>query len=92
MTQINLKNNKWEVSKETGSPEQFDIVVLTMPVPQILLLKGDIVNCESQPVPFTSGNGIFIFIYIYFLKEQEFCVTLLAKGIYSMDPTDWHVL
>ncbi|EPQ13776.1 Renalase [Myotis brandtii] len=44
VTQINLRNDKWEVSKETGSPEQFDIVVLTMPVPQILLLQGDIVN------------------------------------------------
>ncbi|KAK1333652.1 hypothetical protein QTO34_006037 [Cnephaeus nilssonii] len=59
VTQINLRNDKWEVSKETGSPEQFDIVVLTMPVPQILLLQGDIVNCESQPVLFTSGNGNF---------------------------------
>ncbi|KAK7805871.1 hypothetical protein U0070_009646 [Myodes glareolus] len=46
VTQINLRNNKWEVSKETGSPEQFDLVVLTMPAPQILELQGDIVNCE----------------------------------------------
>ncbi|KAF5911170.1 hypothetical protein HPG69_019535 [Diceros bicornis minor] len=58
VTQINLRNNKWEVSKETGSPEQFDLVVLTMPVPQILQLQGDITNCESQRLPFTSGNGI----------------------------------
>nr|KAF6304278.1 renalase, FAD dependent amine oxidase [Myotis myotis] len=48
VTQINLRNDKWEVSKETGSPEQFDIVVLTMPVPQILLLQGDIVNLISE--------------------------------------------
>lgn len=58
MTQINLRNDKWEVSKETGSPEQFDIVVLTMPAPQILQLRGDIENCESQPVLYTSGNGL----------------------------------
>ncbi|EFB20297.1 hypothetical protein PANDA_002319, partial [Ailuropoda melanoleuca] len=44
VTQINLRNGKWEVSKETGPPEQFDIVVLTMPVPQILQLQGDIAN------------------------------------------------
>ncbi|ELK36154.1 Renalase [Myotis davidii] len=79
VTQINLRNDKWEVSKETGSPEQFDIVVLTMPVPQILLLQGDIVNCESRPV-------LFVYlgewdIYFFFLKEQEFSLTLLAKGI-----------
>ncbi|XP_015414317.1 PREDICTED: renalase isoform X2 [Myotis davidii] len=51
VTQINLRNDKWEVSKETGSPEQFDIVVLTMPVPQILLLQGDIVNLSSEIGP-----------------------------------------
>ncbi|KAB0389686.1 hypothetical protein E2I00_009401, partial [Balaenoptera physalus] len=44
VTQINLRNDKWEVLRETGSPEQFDIVVLTMPAPQILQLQGDIVN------------------------------------------------
>lgn len=82
MTQINLRNDKWEVSKETGSPEQFDIVVLTMPVPQILLLQGDIVNCESQPVLFTSGNGI----YIYF-ERARIQLNSLSKG-YSMNPPD----
>uniref|UniRef100_A0A2K5QH95 Amine oxidase domain-containing protein n=2 Tax=Cebus imitator TaxID=2715852 RepID=A0A2K5QH95_CEBIM len=44
VTQINLRNDKWEVSKQTGSPEQFDLIVLTMPVPQILQLQGDITN------------------------------------------------
>ncbi|XP_010994573.2 renalase [Camelus dromedarius] len=48
VTQINLRNDKWEVSKETGSPEQFEIVVLTMPVPQILQLQGDIANLISE--------------------------------------------
>ncbi|XP_004440048.1 PREDICTED: renalase [Ceratotherium simum simum] len=48
VTQINLRNNKWEVSKETGSPEQFDLVVLTMPVPQILQLQGDITSLISE--------------------------------------------
>ncbi|XP_054428781.1 renalase [Pteronotus mesoamericanus] len=48
VTQINLRNDKWEVSKETGSPEQFDIVVLTMPVPQILQLQGDIADLISE--------------------------------------------
>ncbi|XP_053063344.1 renalase isoform X9 [Acinonyx jubatus] len=48
VTQINLRNDKWEVSKETGSPERFDIVVLTMPVPQILQLQGDIANLISE--------------------------------------------
>ncbi|XP_058154823.1 renalase [Dasypus novemcinctus] len=48
VTQINLRNDKWEVSKETGPPEQFDLIVLTMPVPQILKLQGDIVGLISE--------------------------------------------
>ncbi|KAM5140734.1 renalase isoform 2-T2 [Mantella aurantiaca] len=42
VTQINLKDGKWEVSCKSGSSEAFDVVVLTMPVPQILQLEGDI--------------------------------------------------
>ncbi|XP_012310149.1 renalase isoform X6 [Aotus nancymaae] len=48
VTQINLRNDKWEVSKQTGSPEPFDLIVLTMPVPQILQLQGDITNLISE--------------------------------------------
>ncbi|XP_004607555.2 renalase isoform X2 [Sorex araneus] len=48
VTQINLRNGKWEVSKETGPSEQFDAVVLTIPVPQILQLQGDIANLISE--------------------------------------------
>jgi renalase len=58
VTQINLKNDKWEVFKETGFSEQFDLVVLTMPVPQILQLQGDIVNCEFPLLFPCSDNGI----------------------------------
>ncbi|XP_010154646.1 PREDICTED: renalase-like, partial [Eurypyga helias] len=44
VTQISLRDGKWEVSRKTGPPELFDVVILTMPVAQILQLKGDIVN------------------------------------------------
>ncbi|XP_061491382.1 renalase isoform X2 [Rhineura floridana] len=48
VTHICLKDKKWEVCINTGSSDQFDIVVLTMPVPQILQLQGDIVNIINQ--------------------------------------------
>ncbi|XP_074011036.1 renalase isoform X2 [Numenius arquata] len=50
VTCISLRDGKWEVSRKMAPPEQFDIVILTMPVPQILQLQGDIVNIinESQ--------------------------------------------
>ncbi|XP_068807225.1 renalase isoform X2 [Struthio camelus] len=48
VTEISLRGGKWEVSRKMGLPEQFDIVILTMPVPQILQLQGDIVNIINE--------------------------------------------
>ncbi|KAM4636021.1 renalase isoform 2-T2 [Discoglossus pictus] len=42
VTEINLQGGTWEVCSKSGTPETFDVLVLTMPVPQILQLKGDI--------------------------------------------------
>nr|XP_056705250.1 renalase isoform X2 [Euleptes europaea] len=49
--QICLKDGKWEVRNNTGLLEQFDIVILTIPVPQILQLQGDIANKSSDTGP-----------------------------------------
>lgn len=49
VTHISLQDGKWEVSSKMGSPELFDVVILTMPVPQILQLQGDIVNSKCIP-------------------------------------------
>ncbi|KAM6265441.1 renalase isoform 4-T4 [Porphyrio hochstetteri] len=51
VTHICLRDGKWEVSRKTGPPEQFDIVILTMPVPQVLQLQGDIVNKSPEIGP-----------------------------------------
>ncbi|XP_034352600.2 renalase isoform X1 [Arvicanthis niloticus] len=48
VTHINLKDSKWEVSTDTGTAELFDLVILTMPAPEILRLQGDIVNLISE--------------------------------------------
>ncbi|XP_069467380.1 renalase isoform X2 [Ambystoma mexicanum] len=48
VTQINLREGKWDVSRKSGSSEQFDVVLLTIPVPQILQLEGDIVNLINE--------------------------------------------
>ncbi|KAM4702681.1 renalase [Rhinophrynus dorsalis] len=50
VTQINLRGGKWEVCKKSGPPESFDVVILTMPVPQILQLQGDIVALITKPL------------------------------------------
>ncbi|KAI2658567.1 Renalase [Labeo rohita] len=51
VTHIHRKDADWEVCRKGGAPEQFDIVVLTMPVPQILQLHGDVGSCEYITTP-----------------------------------------
>lgn len=48
VTQISLKDGKWEVGNSAGFSDQFDIVILTIPVPQILQLQGDIADIINR--------------------------------------------
>ncbi|KAJ8284835.1 hypothetical protein COCON_G00036850 [Conger conger] len=50
VTHVLRKGAGWEVQRKGGTPETFDAVVLTMPVPQILQLQGDVCSLidESQ--------------------------------------------
>ena len=41
---ICLEGGSWKISSENGESGTFDAVVLTIPVPQILQLEGDIKN------------------------------------------------
>ncbi|XP_026575716.1 renalase isoform X3 [Pseudonaja textilis] len=51
VTQICLKDGKWEVGTSTGFSDCFDTVILTMPVPQILQLQGDIATKSPDIAP-----------------------------------------
>lgn len=48
VTRINLKEGKLEVCCDSGPAEMFDAVVLTMPVPQMLKLQGDMKTLISE--------------------------------------------
>ncbi|XP_026993483.1 renalase isoform X2 [Tachysurus fulvidraco] len=48
ITHIYHRGLSWEVHRKGGSPEQFDVVVLTMPIPQILQLQGDIGSLSEE--------------------------------------------
>ncbi|XP_072579689.1 renalase isoform X5 [Vulpes vulpes] len=48
VTRVDLRDDRWEVSTETGHPERFDLVVFTMPAPRILQLQGDVANLISE--------------------------------------------
>lgn len=47
MTGLYRRGASWEVEQKAGGSETFDAVVLTMPVPQILQLRGDLATCKS---------------------------------------------
>ncbi|XP_078269289.1 renalase isoform X5 [Rhinoraja longicauda] len=51
VTRINLKEGKLEVCSDSGPAEMFDAVVLTMPVPQILKLQGDMKSQSPEVGP-----------------------------------------
>lgn len=46
VTGLYRRGASWEVQKKAGGSETFDAVILTMPVPQILQLEGDVTQCE----------------------------------------------
>ncbi|XP_013878767.1 renalase [Austrofundulus limnaeus] len=47
VTGLYRRGASWEVERTAGGSETFDAVVLTMPVPQILQLQGDLVTLMS---------------------------------------------
>lgn len=47
VTGLYRRGASWEVERKEGGSETFDAVVLTMPVPQILQLQGDLGNILS---------------------------------------------
>lgn len=42
LVSLHIKDDQWHVSSEAGKQESFDIVILTIPVPEVLKLNGDV--------------------------------------------------
>ena len=57
ISEINQQNTKWLVKTECGLEDLFDMVVLTMPAPQILALNGDVRNLINQTPSIKTGLG-----------------------------------
>lgn len=69
VTGLYRRGASWEVQKKAGGSEMFDAVVLTMPVPQILQLEGDITNCETSPTMHTK-HTIVTLSGVHLLREH----------------------
>lgn len=48
VTGLYRRGASWEVQRKAGGSETFDAVILTMPVPQILQLQGDVGQRETH--------------------------------------------
>ncbi|XP_035186636.1 renalase isoform X2 [Oxyura jamaicensis] len=86
VTHIFLRDGKWEVSRKMGPPELFDIVILTMPVPQVLQLQGDIVNIinerQKQQLKATSYSSRYALGLFY---EAGVCIDVPWAAKYITD-------
>ncbi|TKS90302.1 Renalase [Collichthys lucidus] len=58
VTGLYRRGASWEVQRTTGGSETFDAVVLTMPVPQILKLQGDL---QDNRVVYSSRFAVALF-------------------------------
>lgn len=74
ITHVYRRGLCWEVHRKEGSPEQFDVVVLTMPIPQILQLQGDIGSCKyliQHVCTYISKVISVLFLYICSLLKMS---------------------
>lgn len=80
VTEINLKDNskQWEVKAKNGTVQDFDAVILTIPVPEILKIGGNFFNnnqdddikMSMEQVKFSSRYAIG-FMYNEYIKTIE---------------------
>ncbi|XP_071896371.1 renalase isoform X2 [Anas platyrhynchos] len=81
VTHISLRDGKWEVSRKTGPPELFDVVILTIPVPQILQLQ--VINeRQKQQLEATSYSSRYALGLFY---EAGVCIDVPWAAKYITD-------
>lgn len=70
---IDKKNDMWVVETKTGEREDFDAVILTVPVPQLFLLEGTVANLlNSEPIvnKLKSVNYSSRFVLVMFFSNN----------------------
>lgn len=72
---------------QRGASQQFDVVVLTMPVPQILQLQGDVGSCEYITTP--PQTRIYTHTHTHNLAFK-FKYDFVCHCFCSKYPVKWH--
>ncbi|XP_055031548.1 renalase isoform X3 [Misgurnus anguillicaudatus] len=86
VTHIYRKDAGWEVCPNEGTPEQFDIVVLTMPVPQILQLQGDVGSSSKDFGPSVVVHTSVPFGLQHLEEEKDEVQTVILKELEKVMP------
>ncbi|XP_072296363.1 renalase [Eucyclogobius newberryi] len=88
VTSVSRRGASWEVEFTGGQSESFDVVVLTMPVPQILQLQGDFSHLLSEQqvallsqVQYSSRFALVLF----FSKDQGLDLDFGLKYVSNND-------
>ncbi|XP_061564757.1 renalase [Cololabis saira] len=84
VTALYRRGASWEVERQAGGSETFDAVVLTMPVPQILQLQGDLGKLLSveqrQQLDVVSYSSRFA-LALFFPPDAELGVSWGARYV-----------
>jgi len=71
VSSINEGDGKWIVETKTGVKEDFDVVILTMPVPQVFLLEGTVKNSIKGVLePLTAVTYSSRYVLVLFFLEN----------------------
>ncbi|KAJ9583523.1 hypothetical protein L9F63_022141 [Diploptera punctata] len=79
VSMVSYRDRKWKVETESGVNELFDIVILTMPIPQIFHLTDTIKNCISNDII----NNLASVKY-----SSRYALVLFFNSIYALE-TNW---
>ncbi|XP_061083509.1 renalase isoform X5 [Conger conger] len=86
VTHVLRKGAGWEVQRKGGTPETFDAVVLTMPVPQILQLQGDVCSYSPDRGPAVVVHTSVPFGVRHLEATQEEVEPLILKELQKVLP------
>ncbi|XP_046709256.1 renalase isoform X3 [Silurus meridionalis] len=86
LTHVYRRGQCWEVHRKEGLPEQFDVVVLTMPIPQILQLQGDIGSLSEEFGPSVVVHTTFSFGMEHLEEATEKVQTIILQELHNVLP------
>ncbi|XP_076856345.1 renalase isoform X3 [Brachyhypopomus gauderio] len=86
VTHVRLKGPGWEVCRQGASPEEFDVVVLTMPIPQILQLQGDVRSMSEECGPSVVVHTTVSFGMEHMEDTAEEVQPIILRELHNMMP------